>query len=89
MKIYVKLLGSQETTIEVDPLDAVSSVKKKIERELDIPCELQRLVFKGSPLAEFIPAAKPYARCYRPKQICVMPSIKQTTVAYLQSGGKI
>ncbi|CAB3980471.1 ubiquitin 4A [Paramuricea clavata] len=52
MKIYVKLLGSQETTIEVDPLDAVSSVKKKIERELDIPCELQRLVFKGSPLAD-------------------------------------
>ena len=30
--------------------ETVSSVKKKVEKELDVPCELQRLVFKGSPL---------------------------------------
>ena len=38
-------------SLQVDPLDAVSSVKKKVERELGVSCELQRLVFKGSTLA--------------------------------------
>ncbi|XP_028398243.1 ubiquitin-like [Dendronephthya gigantea] len=52
MKIQVKLLGSPEKSIEVDPSEAVSSVKKKVEQVFNISCELQRLVFKGISLAD-------------------------------------
>ena len=52
MKIYIKLLGRQEKSIEVDASEAVLSVKMKVEQEFDIPCEQQRLVFKGSTLAD-------------------------------------
>ena len=37
--------------MQVDASEAVLSVKMKVEQEFDIPCEQQRLVFKGSTLA--------------------------------------
>lgn len=38
-------------SLQVDPTEAVASVKEKVEQEFNVPHELQRLVFKGCSLA--------------------------------------
>ncbi len=57
------------------------SVKKKVEQELDVPCELQRLVFKGSTLAGKMIISVVTFSC----QICSM----MFWFSVLPSGGKI
>ncbi|XP_070557662.1 ubiquitin-like protein 4A [Ptychodera flava] len=54
MLITVKILQAQgkECSIEVTATDSISSVKELIARELDVPVDQQRLVFRGKTLAD-------------------------------------
>lgn len=51
MKVFVKVLSGQEITLEVDGSQQISSVKKMVEERLKVPFDQQRLVFRGSTLA--------------------------------------
>ncbi|CAH1783006.1 unnamed protein product [Owenia fusiformis] len=52
MLITVKILKGRECTIQVMPEDTVIEVKAIVERELGIPPQEQRLVYKGRPLSD-------------------------------------
>ncbi|CAN0024219.1 unnamed protein product [Lampetra fluviatilis] len=50
MIVSVKLLQGGECSLEVSESDLVSRLKELVERELKVPSEQQRLLFKGKPL---------------------------------------
>ncbi|XP_035677460.1 ubiquitin-like protein 4A [Branchiostoma floridae] len=52
MFITVKILQGRECCIEVADADSVMSVKQLVARELDVPVDQQRLVFRGKTLAD-------------------------------------
>ncbi|XP_077986247.1 ubiquitin-like protein 4A [Glandiceps talaboti] len=54
MLITVKILQAQgkECSIEVTATDSISEVKQLVARELDVPVDQQRLVFRGKTLAD-------------------------------------
>lgn len=52
MIITVKILRGRECTIEAPVTSSVSFVKQLVARELDIPVDQQRLVFRGKTLSD-------------------------------------
>lgn len=52
MIVSVKLLQGGECSLEVSESDLVSRLKELVERELKVPSEQQRLLFKGKPLMD-------------------------------------
>lgn len=52
MIITVKILRGRECTIEASDSSSVSFVKQIVARELDIPVDRQRLVFRGKTLSD-------------------------------------
>ncbi|CAH1265037.1 ubiquitin-like protein 4A [Branchiostoma lanceolatum] len=52
MFITVKILQGRECCIEVADADSVMSVKQLVARELDVPVDQQRLVFRGKTLSD-------------------------------------
>uniref|UniRef100_A0ACD6AAH3 Uncharacterized protein n=5 Tax=Avena sativa TaxID=4498 RepID=A0ACD6AAH3_AVESA len=52
MLILVKTLTNRVIALEVENLDTVDAVKAKIQGELNIPVDQQRLVFDGEQLSD-------------------------------------
>ncbi|KAG2293656.1 polyubiquitin [Brassica napus] len=52
MQIFVITLSGQTITLEVDSSDIVEDVKTKIENEVGLPPDLQRITFAGKPLED-------------------------------------
>ncbi|CAG7871800.1 unnamed protein product [Brassica rapa] len=52
MQIFVITLSGQTIALEVDRSDIVEDVKTKIEKEVGLPPELQRITFAGKPLED-------------------------------------
>lgn len=52
MIITVKILRGRECTIEAPVTSSVNFVKQLVSRELDIPVDQQRLVFRGKTLSD-------------------------------------
>lgn len=50
MKIYVKTLTGLHFELNVEPRDTIQSIQLKIQDELKIPIEEQRLIYAGNQL---------------------------------------
>ena len=52
MQIFVRTLTGKTLTLEVDPNDSITNVKKKVREKEGIPEEKQRLIYAGKQLQE-------------------------------------
>ena len=52
MKIFIASIDGKEFELDVYPDDKVSTIKNIISERVDVPVELQRLLFGGKELAD-------------------------------------
>ena len=54
MIIYIKLIDNSKFKLDVDINSSVLQFKKKIEKDLKIEVDKQRLIYDGSPMSDEI-----------------------------------
>ena len=50
MQIFVTTLSGRTITLEVEPSEAVESIKDKVDQKVDVPSDRQRLLHAGKHL---------------------------------------